>query len=310
MKKLLSILKLKTKVPASDIAISQGRIINTDLQNFIIIYDNLVSSIDEGQYSKEGLKAGIFDKVGNMDTFPKLPELIGEPEKITLNSDTLLKMYPFASDDELRPTMCGVYFNQDQMAATNAHKLAWLSYPKNQSVKTPFILSRGIIKILPKNTEVTIISFDDYVRIEFMFAGCRVEAISSKINHKFIDYKAVIPSTDDAVCAVLVSKDDFQWEKLAYAANKASTSTFSIEGNSVKIRVEDIERNTEFEQEFQTKAVWQQPNNGKHLSGMNIKLLKECLDFYSDPVKIYFQPDKRPNNIGDNIILVQCRIAS
>lgn len=310
MKKLLSILKLKTKVPASDIAISQGRIINTDLQNFIIIYDNLVSSIDEGQYSKEGLKAGIFDKVGNMDTFPKLPELIGVPEKITLNSDTLLKMYPFASDDELRPTMCGVYFDKDQMAATNAHKLAWLSYPKNQSVKAPFIMRREAIKILPKNTEIGIFLYEGHVMIEFMFAGCMVEVISPKVDYKFIDYKAVIPSTDDAVCSVLVSKADFQWDKLAYAANKASTPTFSIEGSSVKIRVEDIDRNTEFEQEFQTKVVWNHPNNGKHISGMNIKLLKECMEFYSDPLKIYFQPDKRPNNIGDNIILAQCRIES
>jgi DNA polymerase III sliding clamp (beta) subunit (PCNA family) len=243
-----------------------------------------------------------------MDTFPKLPELVGEPEKVSLNADTLLKMHPFTSDDPFRIVMQDIYFDKDQMAATNAHKLAWLPYPKNQSVKTTFILRKEAIKILPKNTEVDIISFDGYVRIEFMFAGCRVEVISPKVDGKFVDYKAVIPSTDDAVCSALVSKSDFQWDKLSHAANKASISTFSIEGSTVKIRVEDIDRNTEFEQEFKTNVEWRQPNKSKHISGMNIKLLKECLEFYSGPVKIYSQPNGRPNNIGDNIILCQCLI--
>lgn len=310
MKKILSLLKLKSKILASYIAVNSGALINTDTSTFITVSHPSFKDIAPGQYDKEGLKLGLFNKVGDIDNFPNLPELTGKHEEIIINSDQVLKMIPFTANKSeiFRQHMQGIYFDAEQMVATDGRTLAWLEYPHKQEIKESFTLDSKAAKLIPKNTELNISASKEYVSIGFRVGEYIVHIISRKVDAKFPDYKAVIPNIDNSIVETCISLKDIDFDKLLYAANKSTKMAKVCINGSIKLRSEDLDLNKEFEQDIKAPVKWKQPNSGEIEIGVNLDNLKKCMEFYKDPVIISVINDSKPIHVGNNIICITMSI--
>ena len=82
--------------------------------------------------------AQISQKISNWSDVPSSWKKLGAYKKISFASDPYDKnlqkfLEPFASDDDLRPNMTGMYFDDTGITCTDAHKLIVLPYPNPEN---------------------------------------------------------------------------------------------------------------------------------------------------------------------------------
>ncbi|KAA3634556.1 MAG: DNA polymerase III subunit beta [Bacteroidetes bacterium] len=257
-------------------------------------------AIDDSTYSIEITSAfGKYRLAGeNGQDFPAIPEA-ESTDSITLPSQRLAqginKTIFAASNDELRPSMTGVYFQIDFnkliLVATDAHKLVKYTFTDIESeVSTSFIVPKKALNLLkgalPSGDEVKL-SFN---KAHTFFSFGNTQLITRLIDARYPDYNAVIPVDNPNL--LLVNRSDFQnsLKRIVIYANKTTNQVvLNINEGSLTVSAQDLD--------FANEATEQLTCNydGDPLNiAFNAKFLVEMLSVLeSEEVKIELSEPSR-----------------
>ncbi len=227
----------------------------------------------------------------NGQDFPKIPDADGV-DNIKVQSPTLTKAISktlFAtSNDELRPSMTGVYFQVDfnklTFVATDAHKLVKYTFTDIESeVSTNFIVPKKALNllkgILPAGGEVSL-AFNNS---NAFFTFGDVKLVCRLIDARYPDYNAVIPT--DNPHTLTLGRTDFQnsLKRIAIYANKTTNQVIlNINDGSLTVSAQDLDFSNEATEQMACTY------EGEPLNiGFNAKFLIEMLGVLeSDEIKM------------------------
>lgn len=250
-------------------------------------------SVNDNNYGIEITSAyGKYRMAGESgDEFPSIPSPDAIDE-IKANGDLLVnginKTIFATSNDELRPSMTGVYFQVDfnklTLVATDAHKLVKYTFHNvGGEVSTSFIVPKKALNLL-KN----VISGNQTVEIGFnksnaFFKAGSTSLVCRLIDSRYPDYNAVIPV--DNPYTLTVNRSDFQQslKRIAIYANKTTNQVIlNITDNSLTISSQDLDFSNEATEQLTCSF------DGEALSiGFNAKFMAEMLNVLeSDEVNI------------------------
>jgi DNA polymerase-3 subunit beta len=209
-------------------------------------------AIDDSTYSIEITSAfGKYRLAGeNGQDFPSIPEA-ESTDSITIPSQRLAqgvnKTIFAASNDELRPSMTGVYFQIDFnkliLVATDAHKLVKYTFTDIESeVSTSFIVPKKALNLLknalPSGDEVKL-SFN---KAHTFFSFGNTQLITRLIDARYPDYNAVIPVDNPNL--LTVNRSDFQnsLKRIVIYANKTTNQVvLNINEGSLTVSAQDLD---------------------------------------------------------------------
>jgi DNA polymerase-3 subunit beta len=175
--------------------------------------------------------------------YPILPKLGTEKSVDILHGEDLKelkKLIAYTSDDELRASMTGIYFNakNNRIEATDAHKLKWY----DKQMKGSFILPSATAKHITSSFShsCTIKLYDKNV----VCSDNDTVIVSKIIDAKYPEIQAVIPSEDMFTSIVSFDKSEMV-NALNIALQTVNTTTNKVEldltENSITISSEDID---------------------------------------------------------------------
>lgn len=123
--------------------------------------------------------------------YPSTPDL--NEECFTVDGNVLNKaiskvLFATANDD-LRPTLSGVYFDNGFIVATDAHKLVKVETNINADFILPKKASQQLKNLLPKDTNVAL----QYNQTNALFSFDNITIITRLVDGKYPNYNAVIP---------------------------------------------------------------------------------------------------------------------
>lgn len=158
------------------------------------------------------------------------------------------------SNDDLRPTMTGVYFqieaDQITFVATDAHKLVkFASKINNADVSTSFIVPKKALNMLKMSLHT-----NEPVKISFnksnaFFAFGNFQMACRLIDGRFPDYNAVIPVNNPNLLSIRRSDFLSSIKRIAIYANKTTNQVlFKIDGNTLNISSKDLDFSNEAEE--------------------------------------------------------------
>lgn len=190
----------------------------------------------------------------NPADFPQVPE----PETVdTIKipsgrlSTSISKTLFATSNDDLRPSMTGVYFQVDfsklVLVATDAHKLVKYTFTDiTSSVSTSFIVPKKALTLLknslPSDDEVTL-SFD---KSNAFFSYGNINMACRLIDARYPDYEAVIPTDNPNLLSL--ERVDFlnSLKRIAIYANKTTNQVvLNINDGSLTVSAQDIDFSNE-----------------------------------------------------------------
>ncbi len=158
------------------------------------------------------------------------------------------------SNDDLRPTMTGVYFqfedNQATFVATDAHKLVKYSHKiSNDSVSASFIMPKKALNLLKSS-----LASSEKVRISFnksnaFFSFGSFQMACRLIDGRFPDYNMVIPINNPNL--MTIRRLDFlnSLKRIAIYANKTTNQVLiKIDGEHLNISSQDLDFSNEAEE--------------------------------------------------------------
>jgi DNA polymerase III subunit beta len=199
-------------------------------------------SSDYGKYKLSGFSA---------DEFPKIPS-IENTSSFRMSSEVLKRAIDktiFAcSTDEIRPVMCGIYFQLDaerlNVVTTDAHKLIRYSRTDidNKEVadfvlpKKPMHLLKGI---LPNNVNDVNI---EYNKSNVIFNFDNITLISRLVDGTYPNYEAIIPDENPNRLTVDRMLFSNAIRRVSIFANRSTYKTkLSINGSELLISAEDLD---------------------------------------------------------------------
>ncbi len=213
-------------------------------------------TINDENYGIEITSAyGKYKLAGENGTdFPQIPEP-DEVDTVTIPAKMLqqgINKTLFAtSNDELRPSMTGVYFQVDFskliMVATDAHKLVkYVFADMNSEISTNFIVPKKALNLLknalPPGDDITLA----FNKANAFFSFGDTSMVCRLIDAKYPEYNAVIPVDNPNV--LTVSRTDFQnsLKRIAIYANKTTNQVIlKIADGNLTISAQDLDFSNE-----------------------------------------------------------------
>ncbi len=170
----------------------------------------------------------------------------------------MVNMKPFISNDELKPSLMGMLFKQNdmkaEMCATDGHKLRRV---RNVQIKSPeiadFIISTKAIGIVAKYMDKTVeVALSDrFLRFKLSNG---VTLFHRFINERYPDYASVMPPDDTGDSYRVNRKDMLKALKTADSFANRTTHQIAVnlerEGTVVKVSSEDIETDVSWKTEL------------------------------------------------------------
>ncbi|MDR1593600.1 MAG: DNA polymerase III subunit beta [Prevotellaceae bacterium] len=188
------------------------------------------------------------------EEYPQMPTIEDDYSSITINSSQLLegisKTIFATADDELRPTMNGIYFDikTDNMTfvASDAHKLARYKLLNTVAENDcSFILPKKpatYVKSLLKDEFPVILKFNDK---HAMFTSSRFNMTCRLIEGVFPAYNSVIPTNNPKKIAVDRVELMTAVRRVSVFSNQASNLIkLRIAGNEIDISAQDLDFST------------------------------------------------------------------
>ena len=129
-----------------------------------------------------------YDDANDYPSTPNVNEQGTEINSIDLQQSISKVLFATANDD-LRPTLSGVYFDNGFIVATDAHKLVKVESSINGNFILPKKASQQLKNLLPKDTNVTL----QYNQTNALFSFDNITIITRLIDGKYPNYEAVIP---------------------------------------------------------------------------------------------------------------------
>ncbi|MBR5890647.1 MAG: DNA polymerase III subunit beta [Bacteroidaceae bacterium] len=199
--------------------------INKETLEIVIYYQN-------GKYSMVGM---------NADEYPSAPVMGENAVKISVPADVLASGISCslfaAADDEIRPVMCGVYFDftpeSITMVASDGHKLARCrDLSVTGAEKSAFILPKKPATLLKsllakESGNEVVIEFDDRFAI---FALENYKLVCRLIEGRYPNYNSVIPQNNHRKITV---------DRLAMIGALRRVALFSSQVSLVKLHLQD-----------------------------------------------------------------------
>lgn len=199
-----------------------------------------------GNYNFVGLRG---------DDFPKIPALAEGSNSLTMPVATLLdgvsKSVFATADDELRPTMTGIFFDikpeELTFVATDAHKLVrYKNLGVKSGLETSFILPKkpaGLIRqVMAKEQGDVVVAFDQKnitFRMENYFVICR------QIEGRFPNYNGVIPQNNPfKVIVDRMSLHNTTRRVYAFSNQGTGLIKLAIAENQIVISAQDLDFST------------------------------------------------------------------
>lgn len=185
-----------------------------------------------------------------------------------------IKSTSFAvSTDDLRPDMTGLFFDNNNVVATDANKL--VSYQYNHGFN--FIVPSSSVRLLESNIidTVSVQESDSYIR----FVSGNVTLTSRKIEEKFPAYESVIPKDNQNKLTINTRSFEEVVKRLLLTADNNTNAVVLELGNYCKAYSSDIDYSVEGNEELSCQY------DGEPLKiAFNGKFLSECLRSISDEV--------------------------
>lgn len=228
----LDLKKMLDLIPEQPIAIH----VDKDSLNAKIIYAN-------GEYNFVGLSS---------DEYPNVNSLSEDGFRCETNAGELLdafsRLSPFMGNDELRPTMNGLYFDVQPdlfvLAATDGHKLIkhTLAHASADGPRSGFIVPRSAISLMKTfRGGGNIYIRTDSRHIEFRGDGYAL--VCRQLEGRYPNYEAVFPK--DSPVTVRVDRNVIVPAiRRAFVTSPESNLvkiTFSVEQNEAVVHSENIE---------------------------------------------------------------------
>lgn len=246
----------------------------------------------------------------NGDDFPTIPSA-DDVSTINVPATTLMQAISktlFAtSNDELRPSMTGVYFQVDSNSlicvATDAHKLVKYEYTDIiSSVASNFIVPKKALNLLKNSLSAAEDVVLSYNRTNAFFSFGSVNLVCRLIDARYPDYNAVIPT--DNPNELTIARTDFQssLKRIAIYANKTTNQVIlNINEGSLTLSAQDLDFSNEATEQLSCTY------EGEPLMiGFNAKFLIDMLGVLdTDEVKLELSTPNRagillPTEVGDN----------
>ncbi|MBC8400923.1 MAG: DNA polymerase III subunit beta [Candidatus Marinimicrobia bacterium] len=216
------------------------------------------------------------------DEFPALPSgrfrAVGQWPKEVIRK--LYEQLSFASTDELKPALTGVYLHQNKVltsCATDGHVLRWI---KNVDQGTLSKLKNNFTGIIPRKSlqilsrivkgNVNAAASKTHLRLKL---NKDTEVFTRLIDGKYPDYKSVIPSEfsgsarlDRTALQALIT------DALPFVNRETKLGAFTVNGD-LAVSVEDEERNIQWDSVLPINT-----QSGKNITiGLNLAYLEKIL---------------------------------
>jgi len=182
------------------------------------------------------------------------------------------------SKDDLRPAMCGIYFDRDKVVATDAHRL--VRFEAEQDLNINAILPHNACSFLSRviNSVVEVSTSNTT-----LFAKWDNYTFSTRlVDERYPDYNAVIPTSHTSKIIVETKHLIEVVSRLLLTSNKQTHQIRLSLGEECFASSADVDYNTEGVEQIQCQY------EGEPMEiGFNGKFIVECLRTVSDPaVKI------------------------
>ena len=203
---------------------------------------------------------GKFSMVGvNADEYPSAPAMGENSVKISIPADVLASGISAslfaAADDEIRPVMCGVYFDfapdSITMVASDGHKLVRCrDYSVTDAEKSAFILPKKPATLL-KN----LLGKDEQENVEVEFDGRfatftmgEYELVCRLLDGRYPNYNAVIPQNNPHKLTVDRAALISTLRRVAIFSSHVSLIKLHIEAGKIVISAQDTDFSTSAEE--------------------------------------------------------------
>ena len=195
LKTAMKVRKKRTKTPALTTAIVfNGRVYFTDMD----MSASVPTTLADGFYNPDTLLNGLTPQLidcGNVtlgDVLPEWGDDYTPRGNVTLDRDTLAFLSRATGQDDVRYFLCGIYFGQEHIVATDGHRMHYVA----NNISLHHIVPNKMIDIIlsSKAKSITLQFFGQCVR-------CHIDdliLVSKCINGTFPDYQRIIPDITSA----------------------------------------------------------------------------------------------------------------
>lgn len=265
----------------------ESKLLSSFLKN--AIEENCTLEINDKH--KITLKSGVFSvriqgNPNEIDNYPIMP-VIKDAKTFNIEYATLFPhisaALKFVSNDDLRPSMTGVFFHTHDsklnIAATDAHCLYWNTVCKMEQNIDAFILpqkSAYLFNLNFKNKMVSVFVSENHVT----FKSDTTTLIARKIDAKYPDYKVVIPVNHQ--CFYMKRKQLVSLLKLSsiYTNRATYQICFQVINDTIKVYAEDIDFGIEFD--YVVPIYNHTDKMADYTFAINLKFLKKTLELNKD----------------------------
>ena len=204
--------------------------------------------------------------------YPSTPNVDGQGTEInSIDLQQSISKVLFATaNDDLRPTLSGVYFDNGFIVATDAHKLVKVESSINGNFILPKKASQQLKNLLPKDTNVTL----QYNQTNALFSFDNITIVTRLVDGKYPNYEAVIPKENPNRLSINRQEFISVLKRMEVFANKQTNQIrLDLSDFEVLISSEDIDYRSRAKETLD--AVY----SGQSMAiGVNAKFLVEMLN--------------------------------
>lgn len=266
---------------------------NSETITISAINNTLTITANSGEYQLA------YDNANNYPSTPNVDE-----QGITIDGNhlqqSISKVLFATANDDLRPTLSGVYFNNGFIVATDAHKLVKVESNINADFILPKKASQQLKNLLPKDTYVEM----SYNQTNALFSFDNITIITRLVDGKYPNYEAVIPKENPNRLSINRQEFISVLKRMEVFANKQTNQIrLDLSDFEVLISSEDVDINKRAKETLD--AVY----SGQSMSiGVNAKFLVEMLNSLNcDEVYLDMSEPNRAILInGEDGVLMLC----
>ena len=210
-----------------------------------------------------------YDDANDYPSTPNVNEQGTEINSTDLQQSISKVLFATANDD-LRPTLSGVYFDNGFIVATDAHKLVKVESSINGNFILPKKASQQLKNLLPKDTNVTL----QYNQTNALFSFDNITIITRLIDSKYPNYEAVIPKENPNRLSINRQEFISVLKRMEVFANKQT--------NQIRLDLSDFEvfiSSEDVDYRSRAKETLDAVYSGEPMAiGVNAKFLVEMLN--------------------------------
>lgn len=210
-----------------------------------------------------------YDDANDYPSTPNVNEQGTEINSTDLQQSISKVLFATANDD-LRPTLSGVYFDNGFIVATDAHKLVKVESSINGNFILPKKASQQLKNLLPKDTNVTL----QYNQTNALFSFDNITIITRLIDGKYPNYEAVIPKENPNRLSINRQEFISVSKRMEVFANKQT--------NQIRLDLSDFEvfiSSEDVDYRSRAKETLDAVYSGEPMAiGVNAKFLVEMLN--------------------------------